>query len=175
MGPGNAQLRRSFLQFSDVRVLSPAIGNSNYHGMNVKLEKRYSAGVQFQANYTWSRFIDDVESRNEVGGNPGSAFANVYYRRADRGLSGNQLAHRNAGRTAGYGPGAIFMNLSVLKDFPLREGHRLQFRTEMLNFINKPNFGLPNLLRGNPAFGQIRFASVSGCRPCQARAWRPVL
>ena len=25
----------------------------------------------------------------------------------------------------------------------------------MLNFINKPNFNLPNLLRGNRAFGRI--------------------
>src|SRR5262249_39786995 len=61
----------------------------------------------------------------------------------------------NAGRLNGYGPGAIGMDLSVLKDFPFRERYRLQFRTEMLNFINNPNFDLPNLNRGNAAFGRI--------------------
>lgn len=254
MGAGNAQIRRPFPQFSDVRVLSPAIGNSNYHGVNLKVQKRYSSGLHLQANYTWSRLIDDVESLAELGGNPGSAFSNFYDRRADRGVSGNHISHRlvwssvyelpvglgraisienrvlrqlfsgwaigliaelrtgspygvielvnrtnaysdsqrpnvvgsavlsrerprgekveqwfstaafaqpeqftfgNAGRTSGYGPGAISMDLSMLKDFSVREGHRLQFRTEMLNFINNPNFGLPELRRGSPAFGRI--------------------
>lgn len=95
IGPGNSQALRPFPQFSDVRVIAPTIGNSNYHGLNLRLEKRYSSGVQFNANYTWSKSIDDVESRDELGGNAGdNAFANQYDRRADRGLSGNHIAHR---------------------------------------------------------------------------------
>ena len=39
------------------------------------------------------------------------------------------------------------------------EQHRLQFRTEMLNFLNHANFALPNLQRGNPAFGRITATS----------------
>ena len=254
LGPGNAQVRRPFPQFSNVQVLVPAIGNSNYHGLNFKVQKRYSAGLHFQANYTWSRLLDDVESRNELGGNPGSAYADFYNRRGDRGLSGNNVSHRfiwssvyelpvgrgrplnldhpvwrqlfagwttgliaelrtgppwgvaedvnrtnsfsqaqrpnvvgeaqlsgdrpkadrlerwfntaafaqppeytfgNAGRTSGYGPGAVIMDLSILKDFSISEAHRLQFRCEMLNFINRANFGLPVLQRGNRAFGRI--------------------
>ncbi|MGH9720937.1 MAG: hypothetical protein ACRD8O_12045, partial [Bryobacteraceae bacterium] len=63
----------------------------------------------------------------------------------------------NAGRTSGYGPGAIIMDLSVLKNFRLAERHSLEFRTEMLNFINRANFALQaqNLARGAPAFGRI--------------------
>jgi hypothetical protein len=95
IGPGNAQALRPFPQFSDVRVIAPTIGNSNYHGVNFRLEKRFSRGVQFNANYTSSKAIDDVESRDEIGGNAGdNAFANQYDRRADRGLSGNHIAHR---------------------------------------------------------------------------------
>jgi hypothetical protein len=221
--------------------------------MNLRIEKRFSRGLQFQANYTWSRFIDDVVALSELGA--GSAFTNAYDRRWDRGLAGNHVSHRfiwssvwdlpfgparalhvshpfwkqvlggwstgliaelrtgppygvtdvsgpaafspgqrpnvigdpkitgsrsrgeqveqwfntaafaqpapftfgNAGRTAGYGPGAIIMDLSILKGFHLKEQHRLEFRTEMLNFINHANFALqpPNLARGNAAFGRL--------------------
>ena len=61
----------------------------------------------------------------------------------------------NAGRTAGYGPGAIGMNLSMLKDFKFGERHDIQFRAEALNFINHANFALPNVQQGSAAFGTI--------------------
>jgi hypothetical protein len=35
-------------------------GSSIYHGMTASLTKRYSNGLQFQANYTWSKTIDNV-------------------------------------------------------------------------------------------------------------------
>ena len=61
----------------------------------------------------------------------------------------------NAGRTDGYGPGLISMDLSILKDFHFTERHRLQFRLEMLNFLNHANFALPNTQQGYSGFGQI--------------------
>ena len=256
IGPGNAQALRPFPQFSDVRVIAPTIGNSNYHGVNFRLEKRYSRGLQFNANYTWSKAIDDVESRDELGGNAGdNAFANQYDRRADRGLSGNHIAHRfigsatwdlpfgagralhtgnslvnqiiggwstsliyeartgspfgviennaaaiyptavtvrsnaiapyrenpnwranvlgetffdtgafvapaqytfgNLGRTIAIGPSAVISDLSVLKAVQIREQHRLQFRLEMLNWLNRANFNLPAQSRGVANFGRI--------------------
>ena len=56
LGPGNTQLRRPFPQFSGVSVLQPAIGNSNYHAMNLRLQKRYALGLHFTTNYSWSCF-----------------------------------------------------------------------------------------------------------------------
>jgi len=254
MGAGNAQVKRPFPQFTDVTQLSPPLGNSNYHGMNVKVDKRYTRGLHVQSNYTWAKGIDDAESRAELGGGAGNAYSNVYNRRADRGLSGNSVSHRwigsvlyelpvgkgravslekaaadlvfggwtvgyigelrtgapwgvieqtnrtnafspsnrpdvvgdakigasrsraeqvqawfntaafaqpalyafgNGGRTSGFGPGAVVMDLSVLKDFRIRERTTLQFRAETMNFINKPNFSLTNLNRGNASFGRI--------------------
>ena len=35
------------------------IGNSNYNGLQISLNKRVSHGLTFMANYTWSRAIDD--------------------------------------------------------------------------------------------------------------------
>lgn len=37
-----------------------SIGNSIYHGLTTSLTKRYSKGLQFQVNYTWSKTIDDT-------------------------------------------------------------------------------------------------------------------
>lgn len=66
-----------------------------------------------------------------------------------------QFTFGNGGRTNGYGPGAVIMDVSILKDFHFLETHRIQFRCEMLNFINHANFALPNLNRGNVNFGRI--------------------
>jgi hypothetical protein len=93
MGPGNAQLRRPYPQFTDVTLVAQPLGNSNYHALNIKLEKRYSAGLHFTTNYTFAKGIDDVESRGELGGGAGNGFENAYYRRGDRGLSGNSIKH----------------------------------------------------------------------------------
>jgi Carboxypeptidase regulatory-like domain/TonB-dependent Receptor Plug Domain len=37
-----------------------SIGSSIYHGMTASLTKRYTHGLQFQVNYTWSKSIDNV-------------------------------------------------------------------------------------------------------------------
>jgi hypothetical protein len=63
------------------------------------------------------------------------------------------------GRTIASGPGAFVADLAVLKEFLLRERHKLQFRLEMLNFLNHANFGLPNDSHGSPSFGLINSLS----------------
>jgi len=35
-------------------------GSSIYHGMTASLTKRYSSGLQFQVNYTWSKTLDNA-------------------------------------------------------------------------------------------------------------------
>jgi hypothetical protein len=94
MGPGNAQTRRPYPQFTDVTLVAQPFGNSNYHAFNIKLDKRYSRGLHFETNYTFAKGIDDVESRGELGGGSGNGFENAYNRRGDRGLSGNAIKHR---------------------------------------------------------------------------------
>src|SRR5689334_7014240 len=74
MGPGNAQARRPFPQFTDVTLIAQPFGSSNYHALNVKLDKRYSKGLHFETNYTFAKGIDDVESRGELGGGSGNGF-----------------------------------------------------------------------------------------------------
>ena len=93
IGAGNAQLRRPFPQFGNVLTLTPMWGNSSYHALNLKLEKRFSAGLNLLANYTWSKFIDDVGDGFQNGNIPSGA-QDFYNRRAEKSLSGNDVRHR---------------------------------------------------------------------------------
>ncbi len=92
MGPGNAQVRRPFPQFGNVTVNRPFWGNSSYHGLNAKVEKRFSSGLNFLLNYTFSKFIDDVTSSQELGTVGG--MQDLYNRRAEKSLSGNDIRNR---------------------------------------------------------------------------------
>ncbi len=42
------------------KTMYESIGSSIYHGMTASLTKRYTHGLQFQVNYTWSKSIDNV-------------------------------------------------------------------------------------------------------------------
>ncbi len=47
------------------------------------------------------------------------------------------------------------MDLSLSKEFSIREGMKLQIRGEFFNFTNTPRFGLPDTLLGSTTFGQV--------------------
>ncbi len=48
-------------QFSGLGEPLP-IGDSSYHSLQVRLEKRFSSGLQFLATYVFSKFIDDTSA-----------------------------------------------------------------------------------------------------------------
>ena len=54
-----------------------------------------------------------------------------------------------------YGPDQRHLDLSLFKNFPLRENWQLQFRAESYNITNTPSFANPNGALGNAAFGTI--------------------
>ncbi|MDZ7639117.1 MAG: carboxypeptidase regulatory-like domain-containing protein [Bryobacterales bacterium] len=93
MAAGNAQVRRPFPQFGNVTMIAPFWGNSDYHAFNAKIEKRFSDGVNFLANYTFSKFMDDVASGFEAGATSGG-IQNIYDRSQENALSGNDVRHR---------------------------------------------------------------------------------
>jgi hypothetical protein len=55
----------------------------------------------------------------------------------------NPARQGNLGRNALRGFGATQWDFAVHRDFPLRESLKLQFRAEMFNVLNHPNFGPP--------------------------------
>ena len=52
------------------------------------------------------------------------------------------------------GFGATQINLAARRDFQLHERLKLQFRAELFNILNHPNFGYVDPILGDPTFGQ---------------------
>src|ERR1700738_2511892 len=77
-GANQSQLLRPFPQFGNVVWRSPNWGNSTYNGLNVKVEKRFSAGLNLLATYTWSKFLDDIAAPSEIAGAAASGQQSYY-------------------------------------------------------------------------------------------------
>jgi hypothetical protein len=52
---------RPFLGYGDIILREPA-SSSNYHSMQVQLNRRFSRGIQFGASWTWSKAMDLVDA-----------------------------------------------------------------------------------------------------------------
>ncbi|MCI0338552.1 MAG: TonB-dependent receptor [Acidobacteria bacterium] len=60
----------------------------------------------------------------------------------------------SAGRNILIGPAFNTVDLSLLKNFLLKENIRLQFRAEAFNLFNHPNFGVPGFFLDNATVGR---------------------
>ncbi|MEX2260507.1 MAG: TonB-dependent receptor [Bryobacteraceae bacterium] len=77
------QLLRPYPQFSNVSRSSPAFGNSVYHSMQVKYEKRMSHGASVLVSYTISKNLTDIAGPQ-----------NHYNRQAERAVSDFDVPQR---------------------------------------------------------------------------------
>jgi predicted porin len=64
-------------------------------------------------------------------------------------------AFGNSGIGIMRGPGYVNFDFTLAKNFRLSDHRSIQFRTELFNALNHPNFGPPNLQRESTGFGQI--------------------
>ncbi|MGH9847112.1 MAG: TonB-dependent receptor domain-containing protein, partial [Blastocatellia bacterium] len=55
-----AQLLRPFPRFTSVSLYRNNVGNTSYHALQAKIEKRLSKGLAFLISYTRSKLIDDA-------------------------------------------------------------------------------------------------------------------
>ncbi len=84
------QLLRPYPHFDALTIFNPAQASSTYHGLSLKAERRFGAGLGFLASYTTSKSINDAPPT--VGGTTGHQ--NTYDRRADRSLAEEDIAQR---------------------------------------------------------------------------------
>jgi hypothetical protein len=68
-------------------------------------------------------------------------------------LTGLVTSQGDLGRNALRGFGAWQWDLAVHREFPIHESLKLQFRAEMFNVLNHPNFGPPLGVLGYSTFG----------------------
>jgi hypothetical protein len=71
-------------------------------------------------------------------------------------------AYGNSGRNILEGPGTLSINLSLSREFKLRERNRLQLRWEVFNATNHTNFNLPN-----DAIDKANAGTITGNKPAR--------
>jgi len=90
-GPGDIDSRRPYTNVSTVAGNQP-LGNANYNGLQVRVDRRFSAGLSILAGYTWSKAITDTQ-----GAETGAFVPDLQdndNRRANRGLWAADTRHR---------------------------------------------------------------------------------
>jgi hypothetical protein len=96
-------------QFASSR-LTANFANSTYHSMQVDVTKRFSGGLSFQSNYTWSRALGEEEGS---GQEMLDSYRNMRDRSFDKRLMSFSITHawRNSGTyELPFGPGRNFLN-----------------------------------------------------------------
>ncbi len=96
-GATNPALRQPFgAALGSIRELSNS-AHSTYHGLQTKLEKRFSGGLYFLGSYTWSKSIDSQSNGTDMAVASGQYPQDPRNPGLDRGLSSFDRAHRFVG------------------------------------------------------------------------------
>ena len=101
--------RRPIPQWNTITLQTP-YGHASYNGMNVQVEKRFAAGLNFTAGFTWSHTIDNIAEL--FGGSAGDLQQTADFN-ASRGSSGFDVRQRFVSSTVyqlPFGKGKTFMN-----------------------------------------------------------------
>lgn len=94
---GNTNERRSlYPDFGSIGQLY-SDGISYYHALQAQLNKRFSKGLTFSANYTWSKTIDEGGTGNSFANEGQQGYQSPFDRRQNRGPSEIDVRHRVAG------------------------------------------------------------------------------
>jgi hypothetical protein len=100
------------------------------------------------------------EMRPNLVGDPtvpsGPARLDAYFPKSAFAVPAANAPFGNLGRNSLRAPGLEQWDLAVNKNFRIREGMNLQFRSEFFNILNHTNFGIPDAVITDAAFGQIR-------------------
>lgn len=142
---------KPYTQFGSVNLLSN-FGHNTYHGATWRVEKRYSAGLSFNAFYTWSK------SLNENEGDGGDSGITYYNRRLEKGRSSTDIRHRFVSVMSyelPFGKGRHFINHGGVLNHALGGWELTWTQTFQsgqpftVNFANSPNRYLPGESRPN--------------------------
>ena len=131
---------------------SRVLGNffrSEYHSLQLRIERRMSRGFSFSGSYALSKnMTNHHQNRDHMITRYVEIDAFVPLNEVPRGIYGD------ASRGLIYGPGDVTTDLAVMRYFTLLSDVRLQVRGEFFNF-NQANFNTPNTQLSSSTFGRI--------------------
>ncbi len=104
-GPGNINAKRRFTSATipgidrEISPLGEVIfynqdGNSIYHSLVTKIEKRFSAGYTILGSHTWSKNIGDTCGNAAAGNTSGCGFQDLRDLSLERSLDNQDIPHR---------------------------------------------------------------------------------
>ncbi|MGA8940100.1 MAG: carboxypeptidase-like regulatory domain-containing protein [Acidobacteriaceae bacterium] len=96
--------------------------SSNYNSLQVVFQKRLAHGLQFTANYTWSKFLDSQDSSGWGSSAGSQGYQNSYCVKCNWGPSNFDVRHVFTFQgiyTLPFGRGAMFLNKSYAEDLIL--------------------------------------------------------
>lgn len=81
---------------SQIQILAPNWGISNYHALTLRTERRFRGGFSWVLAYTFSKWIDNSVFTGGDGATYGDddQIQNIYNLRSERALSTNSIPHR---------------------------------------------------------------------------------
>jgi hypothetical protein len=130
---------RRLFPYANAGFYQRAWNKSNYHGLQMQLNRRFHNGLSFLANYTWSKSMDYGCSGYE---NPeGCNVQDPYNWQRDRAASGHDLTHIFTSTLLfelPFGPGKRFQTGSRAGDYILGNWQ--------INAIGSLNSGIPYTL-----------------------------
>ena len=96
-------------QFSRIHLIDTS-AHSTYHSLQLSYSHRYRAGLQFTANYTWAKALDDNSEVVYGSGGYSAFYADWYNKRYDRGYAAFDVRH--------------VCNATVIYQLPIGPNHR---------------------------------------------------
>ncbi len=109
---------------SSLSGLNENEGNSTFHSLQAKFEKRFSGGTYLLTSYTFSKLIsstDSVQETGPVGANPGTRGVSPFQQWRNKGLSYSDVPHT--------------LSLAMVYDLPMGKGRRFLNSGGPLNTI----------------------------------------
>jgi hypothetical protein len=155
-GPTNA---RPYPNYESIGG-SKLIGISNYNALQATIQKRLSSGVQFNFNYTWSKFLNESDP---CAWNCATSYEqNTYVPRSNYGPSAFDIRSMFKGRVIYHlpvGRGQRFLNNSTLVDailggwqtaatIQLQSGNPFTVVTANDNSFSQSGNQYPNVVKG---------------------------
>jgi Carboxypeptidase regulatory-like domain/TonB-dependent Receptor Plug Domain len=158
LGPQHSsQKDRPFPQFTDVAIQFPTIGVSNYYAGMVRIQKRYSRGLSFGVNYTWSKYLGNISTPGSSEGNGAGIYSNYYNRRADYGPTSNDIAHR--------------MNFHWIYELPFGTGKRWLAQNPLRSIVG--GWAIGNVATFQTGAANTVTTQTNNCNCFSAGAQRP--